>query len=37
MIRVSTSDLRKNTADVLNKVAYGGERVACSEGARTLP
>jgi len=28
MIRVSTSDLRKNTADVLNKVAYGGERVA---------
>ena len=28
MIRVSTSDLRKNTADVLNKVAYGGEQVA---------
>ncbi len=28
MIRVSTSDLRKDTADVLNKVAYGGDRVA---------
>ena len=28
MIRVSTSDLRKDTADVLNKVAYGGVRVA---------
>ena len=37
MIRVSTSDLRKDTADVLNKVAYGGERVALQRRARTLP
>ena len=28
MIRMATSDLRKDTADTLNKVAYGGERIA---------
>lgn len=28
MIRLSTSDLRKDTADALNKVAYGGDRIA---------
>jgi len=28
MIRISTSDLRKDTADALNKVAYGGDRIA---------
>lgn len=28
MIRISTSDLRKDTADTLNRVAYGGDRVA---------
>lgn len=27
MIRISTSDLRKDTADTLNKVAYGGDRI----------
>ena len=27
MIRLSTSDLRKDTADALNKVAYGGDRI----------
>ncbi|HQG32507.1 MAG TPA: type II toxin-antitoxin system Phd/YefM family antitoxin [Deltaproteobacteria bacterium] len=28
MIRISTSELRKDTADALNKVAYGGDRIA---------
>ena len=28
MIRISTSDLRKGTADALNRVAYGGDRIA---------
>jgi len=28
MIRLSTSDLRKDTADALNRVAYGGDRIA---------
>ena len=28
MIRMATSDLRKDTADTLNRVAYGGERIA---------
>jgi len=28
MIRLSTSDLKKDTADALNKVAYGGDRIA---------
>jgi prevent-host-death family protein len=28
MIRLSTSELRKDTADALNKVAYGGDRIA---------
>jgi antitoxin Phd len=28
MIHLSISDLRKDTADALNKVAYGGDRIA---------
>jgi antitoxin Phd len=28
MIRLSTSELRKDTAEALNKVAYGGDRIA---------
>ena len=28
MIRLSTSELRKDTAEALNRVAYGGDRIA---------
>jgi prevent-host-death family protein len=28
MIRLSTSELRKDTADALNRVAYRGDRIA---------